>query len=104
MGTQQMISSLKFNRQQRSERKRLHELDLSTTNGGYGEFEDHTQMDLLAFAEFQKEQFAKLKKKRKKKIRFAIFICILTLLVVMAFLMIWNQTDFEIWSAPFFTE
>ncbi|MBX2829173.1 MAG: hypothetical protein KTR22_13485 [Flavobacteriaceae bacterium] len=102
MGTQQMISTLKFNRQQKSERKRLHELDLSTTNGGYGEFVDHKQMDLLAYAEFQKEQFAKKKEARRKRIRFGIFIGLLTIVLILSFLLLWNQIDFDIWSSPTF--
>ncbi len=97
-----MNSSIKFNRQQKSERKRLHELDLSTTNGGYGEFEDHKQMNLLAFAEFQKEQFVKKKKERRRKLRFGFFIVILTFLFIMTLLMLWNQTDFDVWSSPAF--
>lgn len=97
-----MNSSIKFNRQQKSERKRLHELDLSTTNGGYGEFEDHKQMNLLAFAEFQKEQFVKKKEERRRKLHFGFFIVILTFLFIMTLLMLWNQTDFDVWSSPAF--
>ncbi|GAB5399870.1 MAG: hypothetical protein Aureis2KO_14550 [Aureisphaera sp.] len=95
MGIQQMNTVLKFNRQQRSERKRLHELDLSTTNGGYGEFEDHTQMDLLAYAEFQKEQFAKLKVQRKRNVWMWIVISVLTFLILWAFLTFWKNAGFD---------
>ncbi|MDC8003627.1 hypothetical protein POV27_06160 [Aureisphaera galaxeae] len=88
MGTQQSYGIYRFNRQQKSERKRLHELDLSTTKGGYSELEDHRQMNLLAFAEFQKEQFAQKRLERKKIIRVWIVVSILTILIIVTFLLL----------------
>lgn len=61
-----MIQSLKFNKQQKSKRKRMNEWDRNITSGTYGSFKDHTNMKGHEFASFQKDLYAKRKAEKRK--------------------------------------
>lgn len=96
MGIMQMISSLKFNRQQKSQRKKMHERENSRSQGVYGKFEDHREMKGHEFAEFQKELFRKKKEEQKRHRQIILLTILITLAIIIAFLVIWNNYDLSL--------
>ena len=81
-----MIQSLKFNKLQKSKRKRLNEWDRNISSGTYGSFEDHRKMKSHEFASFQKDLYAKRKAEKRKN----------RILILLAFVL----TPFLIWLIP----
>jgi len=100
MGIQQMIQSLKFNKQQKGERNKLFDTKNASgsTSQSYGTFEDHKKMNAIEFAEFQKEFFKKQKQERKR-FRISILIAVLlTVATIFLFLFIWSQVGAEMFE------
>lgn len=86
-----MIQSLKFNKLQKSKRKRLNEWDRNITPGTYGSFEDHRKMKSHEFASFQKDLYSK-KKSEKRKNRI-----IILLAIVLTPLLMWLIPTIILW-------
>ena len=101
-GVQGMITTLKNNRIQKGERKTLYDRDNVFSKGTYGEMDDHKQMKSHEFATFQKEQFIKRAKERKNDIILKTVVVLITLMLVLLFLYIWNTYDSDVLVSPEF--
>lgn len=91
-----MISTLKFNRQQMSDRKKVFDQDIRMIENSYGTFVDHTKMKGHEFADFQKSMFQQMKKDKKRGRIVLLITVIITLLLVIGFLLFWNNYDFNL--------
>ena len=85
--------SVKFNLQQKGERKTIYDRKSTKRSGSYQTLEDHTSLNSHSFALFQKEQFAKRKKERKRRIWLRFAVLVLTFLLILLFLHLWSTTD-----------
>ena len=96
MSIQGMNQTIKFNRQQKVERKTMYDRKETTSRDTYGPTDDHTQMKSHEFANFQKEQFIKRKQQRKRDRQLWALALLGTLIIVLLFLIIWNNYDFNV--------
>ena len=97
-----MISSLKFNRHQLHDRKKMFDKDTHQIQGSYRSFEDHKKMKGIEFAAFQKRMFHQLKKDRKRRRLLLLVTIIITFLVIFGFLYFWNIYDFRLLESSVF--
>ena len=93
MGAQGMAQSVRFNLQQKGERKTIYDRKSTKRSGAYQTLEDHTSLNSHSFALFQKEQFAKRKKERKKRMQLRLIVIFITLGIILLFLFIWRYAD-----------
>lgn len=102
MSIQGMNQMLKFNRQQKSERVRLYDRKTDGQKGVYGSTEDHTKMNSHVFAAFQKEQFQKRRKERARSKRLILYTIGVVAVLIIVFLLLWNNYDFALLKSPEF--
>jgi len=93
MGAQGMAQSVKFNLNQKGERKTIYDRKHTKRNGVYQDLDDHKTLNSHAFALFQKEQFARRKKERKRRLLLRFATLVITFLLIILFLYLWNSTD-----------
>ncbi len=100
MSIQGMNQTIKFNRQQKGERKTIYDRKEISRNGAYGDTEDHTKMKSHVFADFQKEQFRKRRKERARGRRLILISALIVIILLAVFLWLWNGYDFNLLKSP----
>ena len=85
--------SVKFNLLQKGERKTIYDRKDTKRKGVYQDLDDHKTLNSHSFALFQKEQFARRKKERKRKRWLAFAVLGITFGIIMLFLYLWATTD-----------
>jgi len=85
--------SVKFNLLQKGERKTIYDRKDTKRSGVYQDLDDHKTLNSHSFALFQKEQFARRKKERKRRIWLTFTVLVITFLLITLFLYLWNSTD-----------
>jgi len=101
-GVQGMITTLKNNRIQKSDRKTLYDRENFLNKGTYGDMDDHKTMKSHVFAAFQKEQFQKKRKERARNKRIILISLAIVIGLIIAFLLFWNTNDFDLLKSPEF--
>ena len=100
MSIQGMNQVLKTNRLMKGERKTIYDHKDSKRSGRYGAMDDHRQLKSHEFATFQKEQFARKKKERKRDIILKTVVVLITFMLVLLFLYIWDTYDSDVLVFP----
>jgi len=96
MGAQGMAQSVRFNLQQKGERKTIYDRKDTKRKGIYQELEDHRTLNSHSFALFQKEQFLRRKEERKKRLLLRLAVVVITITLIILFLYLWKYGDSSI--------
>ena len=102
MGAEGMAQSVRFNLQQKGDWKTIYDRKDTRRSGVYEVLDDHRTLNSHSFALFQKEQFAKRKKERKKRIRLRFLVCLITFVVILIFLFVWRNADLSVLKVPLY--
>ena len=79
-----------------SDRKKVFDQDIRMIENSYGKFVDHTKMKGHEVADFQKRMFQRMKKDKKRERMVLLITVLITLLLVIGFLILWNNYDFNL--------
>lgn len=84
MGSRGMIDAIKFNRLQKSKRRKLYDREQNLIFSKYGQFADHKTMKNHEFAAFQKELHLNKKKEKKRKRLMMLITVVLTVITFLS--------------------
>lgn len=94
--------TVKFNLNQKGERKTIYHRKGMKRSGIYQDLDDHKTLNSHAYALFQKEQYALRKKDRKRNLIIKLVVVVITFLLIMLFLYLWKSSDSSILVSPHF--
>ena len=93
---QNMMESLRFNRQQKAERKTIYDRKDENLRGVYGKLKDHRKLKSHEFAAFQKKLFKRRLREEKSDRRTVLLALLIAVVIVILFLVFVYNYDFSL--------